>query len=134
MPYDFAVSVTPSLADVDDQLATFSDSIEDLSDFWPTLGENLAAVAQDRWPLRRRSGKLRRSLAWTGRRLGRGGIYKSEPSSLTIGTKVFYGFYSQRGTKHQARRPLVHVDEADVGKRLTEWAKGRAEAAGLEVS
>ena len=131
---EVTVHIDPSLDAAETSVKTFGAAMVDLRPFWSGLAERLADDAQRRWPLRRKTGRLRRSLTWTGVRLGHGGVYKSEPSSLTIGTKVFYGFYSQRGTKHQARRPLVHVDEADVGKRLTEWAKGRAEAAGLEVS
>ena len=41
----------------------------DLRPFWGELGERLADEAQARWPLRRRTGRLRRSLTWRGNRL-----------------------------------------------------------------
>ena len=39
-----------------------------------SLSEHLADEAQRRWPLRRRTGKLRKSLTWRGNGLGRGGV------------------------------------------------------------
>ena len=132
MPDDFAVSVTPSLADVDAQLNSFSDSLTaDLSDFWPIIGENLAGEAQARWPLQRRSGRLRQSLEWTGNRLGRGGIYEPKRDTLRFGTRQFYAGFSHFGTESQRTRPLLHVDPDAIQAGLTEWAHARIKAAGF---
>ena len=132
---DFSVSVDPSLSEPPVRLDTFSRALSDLSSFWPPqLGENLADTAQRRWPLKRRSGRLRASLEWTGQRLGRGGIFRSRPSRLTIGSSLFYAGFHQTGTRHQAARPLLHVDADDIGALLTAWARERAAAAGLEVT
>ena len=45
----------------------------DLRPFWAELGADLARVSQARWPLRRQTGRLRKSLTWRGEtlRLGR---------------------------------------------------------------
>ena len=84
-----------------------------------------------RWPLRRQSGRLRRSLIWTDQRLGHGGIFKSTPDRLVFGTRVFYAAFHQRGAKHLPVRQLVHVDPDDIGARLNDWAVARARVAGF---
>ena len=121
------------LAEGDRALRTFAAGVQDWRPFWLELGEHLADTAQSRWPLRRRSGKLRKSLVWSGQRLGRGGIFESSPNRLEFGTEIFYGRFAQYGTKRQRQRTLLHVDETAIGQRLTEWARGRAAAAGLEM-
>ena len=125
--------IDANLGQVETRLRRFSDGLDDLRPFWRELGAHLADEAQRSWPLRRRSGRLRRSLTWAGSRLGRGGVYEASPDRLAFGTSVFYGRFHQFGAKHTPRRPLIHVDEADTSTRLGEWARGRATAAGLEV-
>ena len=120
------------LRQADAALRRFSDGL-DLRPFWRELGERLAAEAQARWPLRRRSGRLRESLRWAGTKLGAGGIFEASPDRLAFGSSVFYGRFHQFGAKHTPRRPLIHVNEADTSTRLGEWARDRARAAGLEV-
>ena len=127
------IRVDANLGQVETRLRRFSDGL-DLRPFWRELGETLADEAQARWPLRRRTGTLRRSLVWSGNRLGRGGVFESSPDRLAIGTSIFYARFAQFGTKRQKATPLIHVDEADASTRLTAWARGRAVAAGLEVS
>ena len=126
------IRVDANLRQVETRLRRFSDGL-DLRPFWRELGAHLAAQAQARWPLRRRSGRLRTSLTWAGSKLGRGGVFEASPDRLQFGSSIFYGRFFQFGAKYTPRRPLVHVDAADVGTRLTEWAKARAVAAGLEV-
>ena len=106
----------------------------DLREFWPLLGRDLADEAQARWPLRRRTGKLRRSLTWRGDRLSRGGIFEARPGSLTFGTSVFYSRFFQHGTRHHRQRTLIHVNEATHTDQLNTWLTERAVAAGLEVT
>ena len=120
--------------EADAALGTFAAAVGDLRPFWSELGEHLADEAQRRWPLRRRTGTLRRSLTWAGTRLKEGGIYEATQSRLTFGTSLFYSRFAQYGTRKQQATPLIHVDETAIGQRLTEWARGRAEAAGLEVT
>ena len=120
--------------EADAALGTFAAAVGDLRPFWRELAERLADEAQRRWPLKRRSGKLRKSLVWSGQRLGRGGIFESSPNRLEFGTAVFYGRFAQYGTKRQRQRTLLHVDETAIGQRLALWAKSRARAAGLEVT
>ena len=119
--------------EADAALGTFADTVEDLTPFWRQLGERLADEAQRRWPLRRRTGKLRQSLTWAGDRLGRDGVYEATPDRLQFGTSIFYGRFAQHGTKRQRARPLVHIDEAQHAEQLAEWLRGRADAAGLDV-
>ena len=121
------------LADADRNLRTFSQKLIDFTPFWRELAEHLADDAQRRWPLRRRTGKLRKSLTWRGERLGKHGIFEATPDRLTFGSAVFYGRFAQSGTKYTPRRPLIHIDETDASTRFAAWARDRAADAGLEV-
>ena len=121
------------LSTADTALRRFEATVADWTPFWRELGEHLADTAQARWPLRRRSGRLRTSLTWAGGRLGRGGIFEADPDRLRFGSAVFYGRFAQTGTKRQRATPLIHVDAADANTRLSEWTKSRARSSGLEV-
>lgn len=129
-----SIRIDPSLEKVDKNLATFAALTSDLRPFWELLGRSLADESQRRWPLRRRSGRLRKSLSWSGARLGRSGIFQSKREKLVYGSRLFYANFSQKGTKHQRATPLIHVNESDIAARLDAWAVERAKAAGLEVS
>ena len=115
-------------------LRRFGAGVEDWRPYWRLLGKTLADESQARWPLARRSGRLRRSLVWAGKRLGRGGIYESSPDRLTFGSSIFYSRFSQFGTKRQKARPLIHVDPEQHTEQLSAWLRDRAAAAGLEVT
>ena len=130
----FRISVDPPLEKVDRDLATFARLTADLRPFWAELGRSLADETERRWPLKRKSGRLRRSLTWARGRLGRGGIYRSRPDRLIFGTRLFYADFSQRGTTRQATRELIHVREDEITTRLTAWAVDRAKQAGLEAT
>ena len=95
-------------------LDKFNNDIADLPPFWRELGSQFSEDEQARWPLRRRTGRLRESLRWAGNRLGRGGVYEATPDRLRFGTgeRVFYARYHQFGARHLPRRPLIHIDEA----------------------
>ena len=121
------------LADGDRALRRFSATVDDLRPFWRALGETLADDAQARWPLRRRSGRLRTSLTWRGDGLGRGGVYEPTANRLKFGTNLFYSRFAQYGTKRQRTTPLILVNEADARARLVAWLTARAADAGLEV-
>ena len=105
----------------------------DLRPFWAELSADLANLAQSRWPLRRRTGKLRRSLTWRGETLGRGGVFEPTPDRLTFGSAVFYGRFHQDGARNVPRRELIHIDETRHRAALAAWLVARAERAGLEV-
>ena len=126
------IRVDANLGQVETRLRRFSDGL-DLRPFWSELGERLAAESQARWPLRRRSGRLRESLRWAGKKLGRGGVFEASPDRLAFGSEIFYARFAQFGTRKQRATPLIHVNEDDVGTRLTAWARERATASGLEV-
>ena len=121
------------LRQADAALRRFGAGLSDWRPYWAQLGERLADESQSRWPLRRKTGRLRESLRWAGTRLGAGGIFESSPDRLTFGSAIFYARFAQFGTRKQRATPLIHVDEADTSTRLGEWARGRAGAAGLEV-
>ena len=122
------------LSEADRALRQFAAGVQDWRPFWLELGEHLADTAQARWPLRRRSGKLRKSLVWRGDTLGPRGIFEASENRLEFGSAVFYGRFAQYGTNKQQATPLIHIDEAAIGQRLALWAKSRAAAAGLEVA
>ena len=121
------------LTQADRALRTFGATVESWRPFWRLLGESLADTAQSRWPLRRRSGRLRKSLTWANGRLGRFGVYESSPDALRFGTSVFYGRFAQFGTKRQTARQIIHVDEKQHVELLRTWLQARATRAGLEV-
>ena len=122
------------LKDADKRLRTFANHLESLVPFWREFSKHLADEAQRRWPLRRRTGKLRKSLVWRRDKLGRGGVYEADPDRLTFGTDLFYSRFPQHGTKRQRKTPLIHVDEDDARARLVQWTRARAADAGLEVT
>lgn len=133
MPDQLMVNVT-GLQGQTTALGRFARSVDSLESFWRELAQSLADEAQSRWPLRRRTGKLRKSLTWAGNRLGRGGIFEADPDRLQFGTAVFYGRFHQFGAKNVRRRPLIHINPPAIREQLATWAKARAVAAGLEVS
>ena len=122
------------ITESDNSLRRFEAASGDLRPFWRELGERLADEAQRRWPLRRRTGRLRRSLMWAGDRLGRGGVFEASPDKLTFGTNLFYSRFHQYGTKRHAARPLIHVDADRHSSQLSSWLQARAAASGLEVT
>ena len=115
-------------------LRRFSAQLADLRPFWRELGEHLADTAQSRWPLRRRSGRLRESLVWQGGKIGRRGVFEASPDLLRFGTSLFYSRFPQSGTKRQRQRTLIHVDAKAHSEQLTTWLQARAAASGLEVT
>ena len=135
MPDAFSIRSIPSLDVPIGQLDRAGRSLRDFSDFWPLLGRAIADKAQSSWPLRRRSGRLRRSLTWAAGRagLGRGGIYEADPDALVIGTGVFYARFSHHATVNQRKRVLLSVDPGDTTARLEKWARSRVQSSGLEV-
>ena len=118
----------------DRELKRLADGVSDLRPFWARLGQSLADEAQQRWPLRRRSGKLRRSLTWRGETLGRGGVFEPTPDRLTFGSAVFYSKFHQHGARNVPRRELIHVNPARHTAALASWLVARAQRAGLEVT
>ena len=125
------VSVT---RDADRRLRKFAKHVENLTPFWREFAEHLADETTRRWPLRRHSGRLRKSLTWRGNGLGRGGVYEPSATRLTFGSDLFYGRFPQFGTKRQRTTPLIVVDEHDARARLVAWLTARAADAGLEVT
>ena len=122
------------LETADRGLRRFAATVLDLTPFWCELGAHLAAESQNRWPLKRGSGKLRKSLTWAGSKLGPGGVFEADPDRLRFGSSLFYGRYAQFGTARQRATPFIHIDETDTSKRLATWLRGRAEASGLEIT
>ena len=124
---------TTGIRESDKGLDALGRAASNLRPFWRELAQSLADEAQQRWPLRRRSGRLRKSLTWQGDRLGRGGVYEADPNMLRFGTNLFYSRFSQHGTRRQTARPLIHIDEQQHTEQLQIWLQGRAARAGLEV-
>ena len=122
------------LREADQALAALSAAALDLRPYWAELGADLSRTSQEFWPLRRLSGRLRRSLIWCGSTLGRGGVFEASADRLTFGLSLFYGRFSQTGTKHQPIRELIHIDPERHTAALASWLVARAEAAGLEVT
>ena len=76
------------LRQADAALRRFGAGLIDWRPYWAQLGERLADEAQARWPLRRRSGRLRESLRWAGKKLGRGGVFEASPDRLAFGSSI----------------------------------------------
>ena len=126
------IAVT-GLRDADQHLRTFAKHLADLTPFWRELAEHLANDVQQGWPLRRHSGRLRKSLTWARGRLGLGGVFEPTANRLAFGTDLFYARFAQHGTTRQRKTPLIDVDVDDARTRLSDWMRARAEASGLEV-
>ena len=125
---------TRGLTQADVGLQKLAVSVDDLRPYWRELAQKLADKAQARWPLRQRSGKLRRSLTWAAGGLGRGGVFESDPNRLRFGSAVFYSRFAQSGTRKQQRTPLIHIDPDLHAAELSGWLGARASASGLEVT
>ena len=116
------IRVDANLRQVETRLRRFSDGL-DLRPFWRELGETLADEAQRRWPLRRKTGRLRESLRWAGKKLGRGGVFEASPDQARVWERDFlFEIRAAFGTRKQRATPLIHVNEADASTRLGEWA------------
>ena len=126
------INVT-GLETADRKLRRLAAAVSDWRPFWRELGQTLADEAQQRWPLKRRSGSLRESLVWSGKGLGRGGVFVADKERLKFGTLIFYSRFAQHGAKRQRATPFVHVDAADTRAQLATWLLDRAARAGLEV-
>ena len=122
------------LEKADAGLRKFARTVDDWRGFWRQLGERLADDTQARWPLRRKTGRLRRSLVWRGDTLGPHGIFEADPDRLRFGSAVFYGRFAQHGTKRQRATPLIHVDAKAHSEQLATWLRDRAARSGLEVT
>lgn len=73
-------------------------------------------------PILERTGALRDSVRWTGRRLGPGGIFDAQPAFAVIGTRVPYGAAHQTGTARLPARPFLPTpDPAVFGPLLKAW-------------
>ena len=121
------------LEKADTGLRQFVATVTDLTPFWSELGKTLSETTQNRWPLRRRTGRLRKSLVWRGDTLGPRGIFESSPDRLRFGSSLFYGRFPQHGTKRQRATPLIHIDPEQHTEQLSAWLRDRAASAGLEV-
>ena len=121
------------LSESDTALRKFAAGVLDFRPFWRLLGKTLADESQARWPLRRRSGRLRKSLVWAGSRLGPRGIFESLPDRLRYGSSIFYGRFHQHGAKNTPRRPLIYIDPEQHTEQLSAWLRDRAARAGVEV-
>lgn len=105
---------------------------------WAPLSPNYAKQKARRFPGRQilvRTGRLKRSLSV----IGSGGgdqIRDEEATSLTLGTRVDYAIYHQRGGRRlPARRPL-EITLRDAGRmtsRLFRYAERAAGEAGFKV-
>ena len=122
------------LEKADTGLRQFVATVTDLTPFWSELGKTLSETTQNRWPLRRRTGRLRKSLVWRGDTLGPRGIFESSPDRLRFGSSLFYGRFPQHGTKRQRATPLIHIDPEQHTEQLSAWLRSRAGASGLEVT
>ena len=77
------------LRQADAALRRFGAGLSDWRPYWAQLGERLADEAQARWPLKRRTGKLRKSLTWAGTKLGAGGIFEASPDQARVWEQRF---------------------------------------------
>lgn len=86
-------------------------------------------------PILMRTGRLKRSLSVIGAG-GSDSIHEAEPMSLTLGSKVSYGIYHQRGGGKLPARPPLQINRNDMGKivsRMWRYAERGARGAGFQV-
>ena len=99
----------------------------DLTPFWFGLARDLANLAQERWPLRRRTARLRKSLTWRGAIPGpRRRVRTDANPGSAFGSAVFYARFHQHGARNVPRRELIHVNPARHTAALASWLVARA--------
>jgi phage gpG-like protein len=84
-------------------------------------------------PILHLTGRLKRSLSVLG---GEDSIRDAQPDSLTLGTKVPYAGYHQRGTSKMPARPpleLTRDDFTKIASRLIRFSERGARDAGFGV-
>jgi len=72
-----------------------------------------------------RTGKLKESLEWNGRRLGRYGFFQATTDSVVFGTDVPYAKYHKSGTPRMPAREFLPVPDAKYWAPLMkQWLLG----------
>lgn len=106
---------------------------------WAPLGSKYAKQKARRFPGRKmlvRTGRLKRSLSV----IGSGGsdqIRDADQTSLTLGSRVDYGIYHQRGTPRMPARRPIEITVRDFGRltsRMFRFAERGAREAGFQVN
>ncbi len=103
---------------------------------WQPLSKGYAKWKAKKYPgkpILQRSGRLLRSLSVIG---GADSVREQQPLSLTLGTRVPYANYHQRGTRKMPQRPPMQLTRDDYGKfvsRIYRFAEKQAKQAGFEV-
>lgn len=86
-------------------------------------------------PILVRTGTLKRSLTVIGT-TGSESIRESDEMSLTLGSRVPYAIYHQRGTSRMPARPPMQIQRNDMGKivsRMWRFAERGARDAGFQT-
>ncbi len=99
---------------------------------WPRLSPRYAAWKKVHFPGRKileREGDLKKSLVWSGRRLGAKGIWDAHPDYVRFGTSVPYASYHQTGTATLPQRAFMDPPDPKVyAPLLKEWILRNARA------
>lgn len=104
---------------------------------WAPLSAKYAKQKARRFPGRQilvRTGRLKRSLSVLG---GGDQIREAEATSLTLGSRVDYGIYHQRGAGRLPKRPPIELTTRDFGRitsRMFRFAERGARGAGFSVN
>jgi phage gpG-like protein len=104
---------------------------------WKPLSEKYRKWKERHYPgkpILQRSGRLLRSLSVIG---GGDSIREQEPLSLTLGSRVPYATYHQRGAGKLPQRPPMQIQRDDYGKfvsRMFRYAETVARDAGFAVT
>lgn len=104
---------------------------------WKPLSEKYRQWKEKKYPGRpilHLTGRLRRSLSVVG---GGDQIREPEPLSLTLGTRVPYAVYHQRGGGRLPARPPMQINKNDYGKfvsRMYRYVEKVSRQAGFEVT
>ena len=119
MATDFRITVDPTTGDVAGRLEDGAAALEDFRDFWPSLAASLAAATQNgQAPTLAHVGRRH---PWPRR------DFRANTRRVRFGTRVFYGAYSQFGTRHQAKRVLLSIDEARRDRAASSVDAGTAD-------
>lgn len=103
---------------------------------WQPLSARYAKWKAKRYPgkpILQRTGRLLRSLSVVG---GPDSVRIVEPMSLTLGTRMPYAGYHQRGAKRLPQREPLNLTRDDYGKfvsRIYRYAEKVSQQAGFEV-
>jgi len=96
---------------------------------WAALSPQYAAWKSRHYPgktILQRTERLRESLEWNGRRLGKDGFFQATRDAVVFGTDVPYAKYHQKGTPRMPQREFLPTPDTRYwGPVMKAWLLGQ---------